>query len=535
MRTRSRPRLAATVLATVAAATACATAPASTSDRTDGLVLADGYDLGGYNPITGHGEAGESKIYDGLLRLSGGDGMPTFEPALAAEMPTVSADGLHWAVKIREGVRFTDGTTLDADDVAATYGAIFDPASASPLATSLNMIASVGVAGPNLVRFDLKYPYAAMPTKLLLGIAPVERLTAGPASESTLNTNPVGTGPYKLVSLRPDQAEFEANEDYWDGAPQVKSLTVAHVPDDNARAQRLTAGEVDGANLPPRLAAAFSARAGFEVSSNTSADWRGVTLPADNPITADPAMRAALNRAVDRSSMVDHVLAGYGRPASTPLPQVYGAAYEPNATFALDRAGAEQILDDAGWRRSADGVREKAGVRAEFTIMYFPEDTLRRDLAQAFATDADRIGVLVNVQPFDRAALPDRLSTNAGLLGGGDLPFDPDPQVYSTLHSSFAQDGVGSPYDNASDYVNPVVDAALDAARHTTDPDERAAQYRNVQSAYVADPGYVMLVFLDHTYVSRDTEFTGSTPILEPHSHGAGWGPWWNLREWRRP
>lgn len=65
----------------VVAATACATAPASTSDRTDRLVLADGYDLGGYNPITGHGEAGESKIYDGLLRLSGGDGMPTFEPA----------------------------------------------------------------------------------------------------------------------------------------------------------------------------------------------------------------------------------------------------------------------------------------------------------------------------------------------------------------------------------------------------------------------------------------------------------------------
>ena len=114
------------------------------------------------------------------------------------------------------------------------------------------------------------------------------------------------------------------------------------------------------------------------------------------------------------------------------------------------------------------------------------------------------------------------------------VPYDPDPQIYSTLHSSYAQAGIGSPYDNASGYVNPAVDAALDAARRTTDLDERAAQYRSIQSAYVADPGYVMLVFLDHTYVSRNTEYTGSTPILEPHSHGASWGPWWNLREWTR-
>ena len=536
MQPRSRYSVAAAVLATSAAVvTACASpTTAAAPSPADALVLADGYDLGGYNPIAGHGEAGESKIYDGLLRLVGGDGMPTLEPGLAAEMPTVSDDGLHWTVKIREGVTFTDGTSLNADDVAATYGAIFDPASASPLLTSFDMVRSVSVAGPNLVQFDLRYPYAAMPTKMLLGIAPVERLTGGPASESTLNTDPVGTGPYKLVSLRPDQAVLEANETYWDGAPQVKSLTLVHVPDDNARAQRLAAGEVDGANLPPRLAATFTDRDGFQVSSNTSADWRGVSLPAGNPVTADPAMRAALNRAVDRQAIVDHVLAGYGRPASTPFPQVYGAAYEPTAAFAFDRAAAAKILDDAGWRETPSGVREKDGVRAEFTIMYFPQDTLRRDLAQAFATDADRIGVRVNVQAVDRAVFPDQLSANAGLLGGGDLPYDPDPQAYATLHSKYAQPGVGSPYDNASDYVNPAVDAALDTARHTVDADARAAQYRAVQSAYIDDPGYVMLVFLDHTYVSRDTEFTGSTPILEPHSHGTGWGPWWNLREWHR-
>jgi len=69
-----------------------------------------------------------------------------------------------------------------------------------------------------------------------------------------------------------------------------------------------------------------------------------VRLLAGNPVTADPAIRAALNRAVDRQAIVDHVLAGYGRSALTPLPEVYGAAYEPSATFKFDPAATEQLL-----------------------------------------------------------------------------------------------------------------------------------------------------------------------------------------------
>lgn len=516
------------------AATACGASPPAGSGPTsaNSLILGDAYELGAYNPVAGHGEAGDSKIYDGLLSLAGGDGIPTFEPALAARMPTVGDNGTTWTVHLRDGVTFTDGTNFDAADVAATYREILDPASASPLATSFDMIRSVDIVEPLQVRFELHYPFAAMPTKLLLGIAPSERLTGGPATESTLNTDPVGTGPYRLVSLRPDQAVFEANDTYWGGVPEISPLTVVYIPDDNARAQRMAAGEIAGTNLPPRLAATFEGREGTTVTANTSADWRAVSLPSGNPVTGDPAIRAALNRAVDREALVEHVLAGYGRPASTPLPEVYGDAYEPNATFDFDPAEAERILDEGGWRETPSGVREKGGQQATFTVMYFPEDTLRRDLAQAFATEVDRIGVRVDVAAVDRSNVPDRLSENAVLLGGGDMPYDPDPQLYNTLHSTFARDDAGSPYDNASDYSNPLIDDALDSARRATESDERTAQYRTVQNAYVDDPGYVMLVFLDHTYVSVESEFTGSEPILEPHSHGVSWGPWWNLEEW---
>lgn len=526
------------VFALVPIALVACTAPASPRGG-DGtaLVLADGYELGNYNPVAGFGEAGEAKVYDGLVRLSGGQdtGIPALEPALAVTLPVPDTDARVWTVELREGVRFTDGTTFGPEDVVATYRAILDPASASPLATSYAMLESVAATGPRTVEFRLAYPYAPWPTKLLLGIAPSERLTGGPAEQSPLNSEPVGTGPYRLVSLRPDQAVYEANEDYWDGAPQVKKLTVVYVPDDNARAQRMAAGELDGANVPPLLANTFATRDGYEVVANTSADWRGVTLPAGDPVAADPAVRAALNLAVDREAMVTNILGGHGRAASTPVPAVYGDAHASGAVFPFDPARAERVLTDAGWVRGPDGIRSKGGVRAEFTVMYFPQDTLRRDLSQAFASDAARIGVRVNVEAVDRAVFPDQLATKAGLLGGGDLPYDPDTQLYSTLHSSYAQPGVGSGYDNASGYVNPDVDRALDDARRSIDPAARAADYRAVQTAYVVDPGYVMLVFLDHTYVLRSSDWTGRAPILEPHSHGVDWGPWWNLREWTRP
>ncbi|MBL1073658.1 ABC transporter substrate-binding protein [Nocardia sp. 2] len=499
------------------------------------LVLADGHELGGYNPIAGYGAAGEAKMYDGLLRLGGGTGLPTFEPALATALPTADPTATTWTVPLRQGVTFTDGSAFDAADVVATYRAILDPASASEARSSFEMIDRVEAVDPATARFTLRYPYAAFPTKLLIGIVPSEAVaTPGPAAESTLNTEPIGTGPYRLTALSPDRAVFEANENYWGPVPQVKKLTLLYVPDDNTRAQRMAAGELDGTNLPPLLAGTFAGRDGMTVSSNTSADWRGVSLPSGNPVTGDPAIRRALNLAVDRKAMIDNVLGGYGRAAYTPFPEVYGAAHNPDAVFAFDRGLAGSILDAAGWRAGSDGIREKDGRRAAFTIMYNSSDTLRRDIAQAFASDARKVGVEVNLEALSWDRIEPRVERDGILLGGGDEPYDPDTQAYKTLHSSYLRPEVGSVYDNASRHANPAFDALLDKARRSTDPAERAAAYREVQTAYIGDPGYVFLVFLDHTYVAKDSGWTMSGPVLEPHAHGVTWGPWWSLQTWTR-
>ena len=512
--------------------------PAAGGSGGDRVVLADSAPLGEFNPIAGYGSTGVSPIYEGLLRPDAADDerLPDLVPSLAAAEPEVSADGLTWTVRLREGVRFHDGTALDAGDVAATYRAIVDPASGSPIASDYTSIAGVETPDPLTVRFRLDAPDPGMPARLLLGIAPSERLTPGPVAESPLNTDPVGTGPYRLERLSPGEAVLRGDPDHRDGAPAVDTLVLRSVPDENARAQLLLTGEVDGTVLPPTLASGLAGRDGVELVSVNSADWRAVALPMAHPFTGDPAVRRALATAVDRHSLVEHVLAGYGRPATSPITGAY-PEHEPATEVVADpaarRAEARAMLAAAGWRAGPDGVLTRAAgpapARAEFVLAYPAADSLRRELASAVADQLRGLGVAVELWGATWDEIEARRSEVAILLGGGDNPYTVHTQAHRALHSPTRTSG---PLDNPGGYANPDLDRALDAARRATDPAGRTALYRRAQQAYHHDPGHLFLVTLEHTYLVRDTGHTGPAPILEPHVHGATWGPWWAIARW---
>lgn len=518
----------------LAASAGCVTAPENSTDSA-ALVLADANELGRLNPVGGHGDSGQSQIYDGLLRLAPKDGsssLPGLVPWLASDMPQSNADGTQWTVRVRDGVKFSDGTALDADDVAATYQAVIDPGSASELAPSYDMLQEVTAGPDGTVTFTLKYPYAGFASRLLLGIAPSERLTPGLAAESPLNSDPVGTGPYTVTSLRADEMVLSANEDYWNGAPEVKTVTIIHVPDDNSRAQRLQSGEIDGTVLPPRLAADYEEKPGYLHEAVGTADWRGLSLPSGNAFANDPQAVMAMNLAVDRAGIVEHVLDGRGTPAHTPVAAVYGEAYDPQAEFASDPEAAAALLDEAGWVTGEDGVRARDGVRAAFELAYNASDTLRRDLSLAFASDMSRLGVDVTLLGTDWSVIEERRNDVAILLGGGDKPYDLDSQLFETLHTALP--GSGSPFANPGNTGSTAMDAHLEAARKSPDPAERTAHYLAVQDLYIQQPGYVMLAFIDHNYIQREMGWQNVQTVLEPHAHDVGWGFWWSLRDWTR-
>ncbi|MEY1673507.1 ABC transporter substrate-binding protein [Gordonia sp. ABKF26] len=519
----------AAVLLAMVALAGCSVSDQATA--TDQIVLGEGQDLDDFNPMLGYAQLGVSPIYDGLLIPSadGDDRVPDLVPALAASRPERVAPRT-WRVPLKSGVTFSDGTAFDAADVVATYRAVVDPRVASQISIDFEPIVSVEADGPGAVTVRMNTDADPSPY-LLVGVVPAERVEDAPAAEWALNTEPVGTGAYRLDSLEPDQAVLVARENYWGNQPAVQRIVYTHVPDDNTRAQRIAAGEIDGANLPPRLAESLDGRDGIDVVSVKSADWRGISLPSTNPFTADPAARLAMNLGIDRQAVVDDVLTGDGEPASTPIASVYGAdVYDEQTQFGFDADRARATLDAAGWRTAPDGIRARGADRASFALLYNAEDTLRRDLAVAFAASMKRIGVEVLTRGTSWDEIDSELTSAAVLLGGGATPYSIDSQVYDTLHTRVAN---SSPYSNPGDLTAPGLDALLDEARASAPGPANDQRYQRIQQIYAAAPSYVFLAFLHHTYASRGEGWRHDDPILEPHSHGVTWGPWWNVPSWQ--
>jgi peptide/nickel transport system substrate-binding protein len=494
------------------------------SNSPDSVVISVYPEPKALNPVLGFAPYGASKLFDGLVTL---DKDLNLVPALAKSLPAVSDGDRTFTYRLRDGVTFSDGTRLTSEDVAFTYRAILDPATNTTMRTDMAAIDTIDTPDPSTVVFHLKHPFAAFPQYTGVGILPAHLLRGKNINTDQFNRKPIGSGPYVLSSwVAGEKLVLTANPHYWGGVPKVHTVTLTFVEDDNVRASRLTTGEFDAASIPPQLADRFRHTTGMTVRTVPSADFRGVMMPMDNPVTADRALRLALDQAVDRAAMVRGILGGVGRAAFGPL--LPGSQwYEPAIEHPVDLARANRVLDEAGWVTGPDGIRERAGQKAQFTVMYSAGDAIRKDIALAFASDARKIGIDVKPAGLATEAMTYRMRYDAVVMGWG-TPYDPDFINYKIFHSSYA----GKGWFNAGHYHNPVVDQLLDRGRTTSDRAERVEIYRDLQRALAADPAWIYCVGLDHMYAMAD-RWAGIQQQVEPYNDGLAHGPWWNLEKWQ--
>ncbi|MFE6286135.1 ABC transporter substrate-binding protein [Streptomyces sp. NPDC057877] len=531
MTTRWTPRTSrwirgtAVAAATVSAITACsAPGGGDAQGATDSVVIGVASEPDTLSPLLGYGKDGNSKIFDGLLAH---DADLKLRPALAKALPEIGDGGRTYTYTLREGVEFSDGEPLTAADVAFTYRTILDEKTNNTSRSELDAIEEVRADGDDTVVFTLKYPYAAFADRTVLPIVPEHVAGEQDPNTGSFNTEPVGTGPYVLTDWRKgEKLTFKANPHYWGGAPRVKTVTMAIVEDDDVRATRLRSGDLDGATLPPNLAATFENDDDKKTHEAKSYDFRAVTLPTAGEVTGDRAIRRALDAAVDRRAMVDKILDGAGSPAYGPLP-LDDPWFAKGIERERDLTGARRILDQAGWRTGDGGIRAKNGQRASFTLLYPSGDKVRQDHALAYASDAKKAGIEVKVESATWEVIEPRMKTDAVLAGFGSTG-DPDFGLYTLLHSSLAGNG----FNNMARYDNPVVDEALDTGRRAQDETTRETAYETLQRELVKDPGYTFLTHIDHVYVLAD-RWQGLTTQREPHEHGFASGPWWNVEDWR--
>ncbi|WP_157244855.1 ABC transporter substrate-binding protein [Nonomuraea typhae] len=516
----ARPVAALTTLS-VALLTACSAPsgparPGEPGKADDTFVIGLSSEFENLSPVLGYAADGGSLIFDGLMSRA-----PdlSLKPSLAAEAPVTSADGKKVTFKLRDGVTFHDGRPLTSKDVVYTYTTVLDPKTSSPISGDYAAIDKVSAPDARTVEFTLTYPYAPLTQRTTLGIVPDGGID--PAK-------PVGTGPYTFIQWTPgDKIALAANEKYWGGAPAIKKVVVAFAPDDNVRSTRLAAGEFDATVLPPKAARRFEGQQGVTVYKQDSADYRGIMFPSKPKVTGDLAIRKAFSLAMDRQAMVDTILAGAGKPAFGPIsPDISWHNKAITGNPAADLPQAQQVLDAAGWKQGAGGIREKDGVKASFTIMYPAGDSLRKELTLAAASDAKKAGIEVKAAGLDWDAIEPRMAQDALMMGYGS-PYDLDYINYDLFHS--AQAGKG--FFNPGHYRNPKVDAALAKGRESGDPAVRKQAYDEFQQLIHDDAVWTYLAFLKHVYVVRGA-YQGVQQSVDAHEHATG-GLFRDIHTWK--
>jgi len=302
-------------------------------------------------------------VYEPLIYL-GSD--YTLRPALATAW-TLQPDGKTWRFTLRRGVTFHDGTPFTADDVVWSWGQ--RQAEGRTLSTAANTLHPTPTGfNPDAVKkvddFTVDFtpinPNLRLPEQI---VHPEGQIVKNGAHNDTPPY--AGTGPYKYVSYVEKQtAVFERNDSYWGDKPKVKRFEIRFIPDPVARLQALKSGQVDFVyDLPPDATKNLDNDPNFKVVK--SAPGRNHLIYINvrpERITAEKAVREAVAYSLDRNAYVSVVLEGNGEPGRWMAPKsVLGTSADSVAAIPRDLGRARSVLDQAGWRAGADGMRSKDG------------------------------------------------------------------------------------------------------------------------------------------------------------------------------
>ncbi len=382
---RQRTRLVAALALVATALLPAAALPPAPAAAADGGTFTVGLtnEVDSFNPFLGiEGESYEmwALMYDYLVGYSMKDMSPA--PALATDWDT-SDDGLTWTFHMREGVNWSDGEPLTANDVAYTYNRVLDGGpEAATWSSYLLGVQSIEATDDATVVLTLKKPNAVLPL-LPIPIVPEhiwkdvsEKDVKSFANEPTDGQPVVGSGSFRLVegTAGGSTYRFEANPDYWGGAPHVDEVVFRVFKSEDPAVQALIKGEIDFVDEISALQVkSLEGKEGItaqngdspsydEIAFNTgSVDLdTGKPMGDPNPAVLDPKFRFALNFAIDRDQLIRTVYQGGGKPGTTIIPPAYPAyqwqSDDPDAfAFDLDKAG--QLLDEAGYVVGADGKR----------------------------------------------------------------------------------------------------------------------------------------------------------------------------------
>ncbi|MDR9855991.1 ABC transporter substrate-binding protein [Paenibacillus sp. VCA1] len=478
----------------------------------DTLVFGRGGDSASLDPaIVTDGESLKigHQIFDSLLQYK--EGTTEVEPSLA-ESWEVSPDGLKYTFKLRQGVKFHDGTDFNADAVVFNFKRWTDPKSEFKFEgdsfdyydsqfgpDGSRVIKDVKAIDANTVEFTLANPQAPFLQNLAMTSFGIASPTAIKEKKENFKSEPVGTGPFVFKEWkRNDSITLEKNPNYWKpGLPKLNKVIVRSIPDNTARFNALQNGEIDiMEDLNPDDLSALESKSELQKIDRPPFNlaYLGFNLkkkPFDNV-----KVREALSHAVNKQGIIDAFFAGQATPAVNPMPPTLWGYNDSIQDYDYNLDTAKKLLAEAGY---PNGLPDPVNFYAlPVSRPYMPDG---KKVAEAIQADFEKIGVKVNIQSPEWATYLD--DTKAGvkddiyMMGWNGDNGDPDNFLYTLL------DKDAIPGNNRSYYANEDLHKILIEAQKEVNQDKRIELYKQAQEIIKKDIPWIPLVYATQVLAAK--------------------------------
>lgn len=468
-----------------------------------------------------------SLIYDQLIGIN-----DKFEliPRLAADLPEISEDGLTITYKLTEGLKWSDGEPLTAQDVLFTYNLMLDPDTGSsasgrfadvvgaPEVAAGTAETAAGFTAPDDLTFEIKLtkPNVGLVGQMLnIYILPEHILKDVPRADMKTHEfftqNPsVGAGPYTFVEYAADQyVHVKKNPNYRLGEPSIDEIYLRPVTSDVATAQ-LGTGEMDLVQISPADIETVEALDGVEVSSGSGAGYIRMSANENVPYLKDKRLRQAMLYAIDRQQLIDEALAGKAQPVNASF--MGDAAPDDLETYEYNPQKAKDLLAEMAWNPEQ-----------EIELIWVPGQRDRDTAATIVESQLNAVGIKVKLRQVQAAELTDLMNAldyEMTLYGGGNYKTEP--------LSIFPINACGTFYPtgpNLSMWCDPEFDRLMTEANTTVDEDARYELFR--QAAKIENDGVPMIyLYNPDTVWATSDRLDGFIPT------GDQTNPFWNVAEW---
>ncbi len=461
-------------------------------------------------------------------------------PSLATEVPTkqnggISADGKVIRYHLRHGVRWHDGAFFTADDVIFTWRALMNPSNNVESRVGYDQIASMTATTPYTVVVRLKRVYSPAIAFLFTGgdlgsIVPKHLLAKFPnLNHVGFNSNPVGTGPYKIVHWQHGSGiDLQANDRYYLGPPKIQRIHIRYYGDLNTLLNAFKAHEIDLYDYAPEYQfEQLNNLPGAKVSVTSNWTYSLITINTRRPMLRDVRVRQALDFAINKRAIADKIYHNVDVLAHGDMPPS-SWAYDGNAMGRpYDPRLARALLLQAGFTPGHEGILEKRGQPLSLELSTVAGRVEREQATLLIQQDLKAVGVKITIHNYPAnilfASYGDR-----GILANGHFDLSlyewqipaPDPDNSQTLGPT----QIPPAGQNYSQFSDPRIGALQRHALTTYDISRRRNDYRTIERLMFEEVPAIYLV-----WKSNIDAYDSDLQNFKPEHVGS---PWWNASQW---